>query len=202
MRSFSFLIALLFAFVATSYAFPDFRLEARKGGNKNGTSNGNGNSVNKACKKMAKLTKLTELANNQTKLDAMVSKGKLNDTEVAEIKTKAQDASTQLQSMQANTTLVSECLVVDAHKKVVGQCKKMAKLTKLAAMKDNQTAIDAFAAKKNITGEKLTKLQDKIANATTKLQEMSGNTTLTDLCSKEQQQKGSSDGKSIIYILI
>ncbi|KAF2686200.1 hypothetical protein K458DRAFT_298990 [Lentithecium fluviatile CBS 122367] len=200
MRSFSFIVALLFAFVAVSHAFPNFQLLESRKGRGNGTSKGNsttqGNSVNRACKQMAKLTKLTELAANQTKLDAMVAKGKLNDTEVAEIKSKAADATTQLQTMQSNTTLVTECAVVDAHQKDVSQCKRMKKLTKLAAMANNQTAMDAFVAKKELNSTQVTKLQEKIANATTKLQEMSSNTTLTDLCTQIQEQKGASGTES------
>ncbi|KAF2249197.1 hypothetical protein BU26DRAFT_505266 [Trematosphaeria pertusa] len=191
MRSISFVITLLFAFIATSYAWPELHiLEARKGG-KNGTTNGN--SVNKACRKMAKLEKLTALAANQTKLDAMVAKGKLNQTEVDAIKAKAANVTSELQTMQANTTLVSTCLVVDAHQKVVGECKQMNKLTKLAALANNQTAMDAFMQKKNITD--MTKLQAKIANATTKLKTLQSNTTLTNLCTQLDQQKGAaSDG--------
>lgn len=197
MRSFSFVVALLFAFVTTSFAWPDAFpvLEARKG-HKNGTANGNGNgnSVNKACRQMAKLTKLTELAANQTKLDAMVAKGKLNTTEVDDIKAKAQQATTELQAMQANTTLTTECAVIDAHRKVVSSCKKINKLQKLADMANNQTAKDALVAKKKLNDTQVAKLDERIANATTKLQEMKSNTTLTDLCAQENQQKGTNGG--------
>ncbi|KAF2798761.1 hypothetical protein K505DRAFT_414156 [Melanomma pulvis-pyrius CBS 109.77] len=200
MRSFSFIVALLFALISSTYAWPELHLlEARKGGKGNGTTRakGNGtrgNSVNSQCKQMAKLTKLTELAANQTKLDAMVAKGKLNETEVAAIKTKATEATTKLATMTSNTTLVSECLVVDAHQKVVGQCKKINELTKLANLANNATAKEAWVAKKELNSTQVTKLDEKIANATTKLSTMSSNTTLTSLCAAEKQQKGTSDG--------
>ncbi|KAF1958129.1 hypothetical protein CC80DRAFT_25283 [Byssothecium circinans] len=195
MRSVSFIVALLFCLVGFSAAFPQFHvLEARKDG-KNETSKGNGtksNGVNKQCKTMAKLTKLTELAKNQTKIDAIVAKGKLDDAQVAELKTKAADAATQLQSMAANTTLVGECAVVFAHQRTLGQCKKMKMLTSLAALATNQTAMDAMASKKKLNDTQMAKLMEKISTAQTKLDEMKGNTTLTDICSKETNQKGAS----------
>jgi hypothetical protein len=205
MRSFSFMVALFFALVSSTYAWPELHLlETRKGGKNNGTSTkgmkGNGtrgNSINGQCKQMAKLTKLTELASNQTKLDAMVAKGKINATEVEAIKTKATEATTKLATLTSNTTLVSECLVVDAHKKLVGQCKQMKKLTKLADLATNTTAKDAMVAKKELNATQITKLDEKIANATTKLTELMSNTTLTDLCTAEQSNKGTADtGKS------
>jgi nitrate reductase alpha subunit len=192
MRSVSFIATLLFTFFTLSFAAPDFIpiLESRK--NNNGTS-AKGNSVNKACRTMAKLEGLTKLAANTTKLDALVTKGKLNQTEVDAIKAKAANATSELATMTSNTTLVSECAVVSAHEKVVGECKAMKSLTKLAALANNQTAMDAFMAKHNITAAKMTKLEEKIGNASTKLQTLMSNTTLTDLCTAEaNQQKGKS----------
>ncbi|KAL1600637.1 hypothetical protein SLS60_007024 [Paraconiothyrium brasiliense] len=198
-----FLITLLFAFVATAAAFPEFHfLEARKdgngtksgGGKKNGTSNGN--SVNKQCKQMMKMVKLTELAANQTKLDALVSKGKLNETEIQVIKDKAANATTTLKTLQANTTLVDECNVIAANNQVKSECKAMKKLAKTAALANNQTAMDAFVAKKKLNDTQVTKFKDQISKAQTKLQELQSNTTLTDLCASQKSQKGSDSGSS------
>jgi len=144
---------------------------------------------------MTKLTALTTLTNNQTHLDALVAKGKLDDAAVAALKIKAADATSQLQTLISNTTLVGECAVIDAQKKDVRMCKQMAKLTKLAAMKDNQTAIDAMVAKKGLDATQVAKLQEKISNATADLQEMMGNSTLTTFCANMQQQKGASGCK-------
>ena len=154
---------------------------------KNGTAK---NSVNHACNKMARLTKLTDLAANQTKLDELVAKGKLNATEEDAIKAKATNATQELKTMMSNTTLVSECAVVDAHEKVVKECSSMKKLTKLSKLANNETALKAYEAKHNMTAAQMTKFQEKIGNATTKLQDMQKNTTLTDLCAKEKSTKG------------
>ncbi|KAF2652011.1 hypothetical protein K491DRAFT_605765 [Lophiostoma macrostomum CBS 122681] len=201
MHTISFITALLFSLFAITHALPEASpdivpiLEARKNGNGGNSTRGNGtngNSVNKACRTMAKLTKLTNLAANQTKLDAMIASGKINATEVDAIKAKAANATSELQTMQSNTTLVSECAVVDAHQAVLKECKQMTKLTKLADLATNQTAMDALMQKKNLNDTQMAKLQERIANATTKLKTLQGNTTLTDLCTQQAQQKGKS----------
>jgi hypothetical protein len=201
MHSFNFTIALLFALIGFSVAFPGFHpLEARKGdkegdkGGKNSTSMSNSNSLTHQCKTMSHLTHLTTLAANQTKLDAMVAKDKLNATSVAELKTKASDAATKLQTLSTNTTLVSECAVVDANMKTMGQCKQMKSLTKLAALSGNSTAMDAWVAKKKLNDTQVAKLKEKITKAGTKLDALKGNATLLDICSKAVKQQSSDGG--------
>ncbi|KAF3053778.1 hypothetical protein E8E11_005015 [Didymella keratinophila] len=211
MRSFSVILALLFAFVATSYAWPSAEfptLEARKHGDGNSTkSNNPENVLKKSCKKMRKLNALSQIAANQTKLDAWVAEGKLDTAEVDALKAKAANATAELQTMQSNTTLVSECAIVNAERKSVNQCKQMKMLTKLAALAGNETAMTAFEEKKKLNETGVAKLKTKIAEAQTKLKDMQSNTTLTDFCTQraqQQQQKGgdssdsSSDGTSTI----
>ncbi|PSN68305.1 hypothetical protein BS50DRAFT_633909 [Corynespora cassiicola Philippines] len=196
MRSPRVLIAVLFAFIATAYALPEFpALEARKhdGDGNNGTSK-NDNPLNKACHKMTKLTKLSDLANNQTKLDELMSKGRIDQARVDEIKAKAANVTAELQSMQSNTTLVEECAVVNAHRKDLRRCKKMKRLEKLASMANNDTALVAFTQKKDLNETLIAKLKEKISEATTKLQEMQSNTTLTDMCASQQKQEETQDG--------
>ncbi|KAH7083776.1 hypothetical protein FB567DRAFT_91810 [Paraphoma chrysanthemicola] len=185
---------LLFAFAATSYAFPGMgstTLEVRK--DHNGTQSNGGDSTKRACNQIQKLTHLTELAANQTKLDELVAKGKMNATEVDELKNKAAEASTKLQTMESNTTLTSECAVIDAEKKTVQECKKMKKLQKLANLASNTTALDAMVAKKQLNSTQVDKLKEKIQGAQTKLQTMSSNTTLTDFCAQRKQDKSGAD---------
>ncbi|KAF1994678.1 hypothetical protein P154DRAFT_366472 [Amniculicola lignicola CBS 123094] len=182
MRSVSFLIVFFLAFASSAFAYNDFYASLQPRKNHNGTK---GNSINKQCKTLNKLEKLTALASNQTKLDAMIANGKLDDAEVTELKAKAANATAELQTMMANSTLVSTCLVVDAHQKAVSECKTMSKWEKWAAMAGNTTAITALATKKGLNATQTTKLEEKIANATAKLQTMMANTTLVDLCNTE-----------------
>ncbi|KAJ4374383.1 hypothetical protein N0V83_003124 [Neocucurbitaria cava] len=192
MRSFS-VVAFLFAFVTISYAFPTFgsvNLAVRKD---NGTSKG-GDTTKSACKQMQKLTHLTELAANQTKLDELVAKGKMNTTEVDALKAKAADASTKLQTLESNSTLTTECAVIEADQQSKQECRQMKELTKLAALADNQTAMDALVAKKGLNSTQMDKLMARIQKAETKLQTLSSNTTLTDFCATLKQSKGNNNG--------
>jgi hypothetical protein len=188
------LSVLLFAFVASSYAFPSIgftALEVRK--DRNGTHSNGGNPTKQACKQISKLTHLTELAANQTKLDELVAKGKMNATEVDQLKAKAAEATTKLQTMESNTTLTNECAVINAEQKTVQECKQMNKLQKLANLASNTTALDAMVAKKELNSTEVDKLKEKIQSAQTKLQTLSSNTTLTEFCVQRQEGKGTAD---------
>lgn len=201
MRSFSVFLAVLFAFIATSYAWPSAEfptLEARKQGGGNGTeSNNPERALKKSCKKMRKLNALSQIAANQTKLDAWVAQGKLDTAEVDALKARAANATAELQTMQSNTTLVSECAIVSAERKSVQQCKQMKMLTKLAALAGNETAMTAFEQKKKLNETGIEKLKAKIAEAQTKLTDMQSNTTLADFCTQRaQQQQEKGGGKS------
>lgn len=206
MRSFSVLLALLFAFVATSYAWPSAyfpTLEARKHGDGNSTkSNDPEHALKKSCKKLRKLNALSQIAANQTKLDAWVAEGKLDIAEVGVIKAKVANATAELQTMESNTTLINECAVMNAERKSINQCKQMKMLTKLAALAGNETAMTAFEQKKRLNETGIEKLKAKIAEAQTKLTDMQSNTTLTDFCTQraqQQQQKGG--GEPTAYYL-
>lgn len=199
MRSFSVLLTLILTITASSYAWPstDYpTLEAREHGERNKTdSNDPEHALKKSCKRMRRLNALSQLSANQTKLDAWVAEGKLDIAGVEVIKEKAANATTELQTLQSNTTLVAECAVVNAERRSVRQCKKMKKLTKLVALAGNETALTAFEQKKGLNETGIERLKAKIAEASTKLQEMQSNNTLTDFCAQRQQQKD--DGKSI-----
>lgn len=197
MRSSTSIIVVLCAFITFASALPSADitltlspLESRK--DRNGTAGG-GNSINRTCKKLSKLEKITQLAANQTHLDDLITKGKLTTEEVDALKAKAANSTTELATMTSNATLVSECAAVNARKRVQRQCKTMAKLAKLTSIANNQTAIDALAADKSLNSTQVEKLQEKIANAVAKLQTMQSNTTLTDLCAQMKQQKGSAE---------
>jgi hypothetical protein len=197
MRSFSVVLALLFAFAATSYAWPSVEfptLEARKHGDGNSTkSNDPENALKKSCKKLRKLSALSQIAANQTRLDAWVTEGKLDTAEVDALKAKAANATAELQTMESNTTLVSECAIFNAERKSINQCKRMKMLTKLAALASNETAMTAFEQRKRLNETGIEKFKAKIAEAQIKLTDMQSNTTLTNFCAQraqQQQQKG------------
>lgn len=86
-------------------------------------SHGKGNITHSAleaeCHKIHHLTELVDLAKNTTKLNELVSKHRLNTTEVKKIKEKAANAANKLKRLESNATLVSECAHIKAGEKVV-----------------------------------------------------------------------------------
>ncbi|KAF2126600.1 hypothetical protein P153DRAFT_297557 [Dothidotthia symphoricarpi CBS 119687] len=191
MRSISVLLALLFAFATTSYAFPSPNsnlptlLYPRKHGNNNNSTASTGRALKKQCNKISKLTKLTSLASNQTKIDQLVAQGRMTTADVTKLQAKAANATITLQSLESNSTLVAECNAVSAHQKDVKQCNQLQRLTSLVALAGNQTILDELATKKGVNE---TRLEEKLAKAETKLKEMETNTTLTDFCAQRKAQ--------------
>ncbi|KUJ14966.1 uncharacterized protein LY89DRAFT_588749 [Mollisia scopiformis] len=144
------------------------------------------------CKEMKSLNKLVELASNTTKLDKVT---KNNATKIAEIQAKASDASTQLDTLQSNSTLMSACAVIDAEAAEEDQCQEtfckfMDGLQKFVDVANNQTKLD------KLTDGNTTKEADikaKAATAQTKLTAMQSNSTLVSAC---DALKTSKDGTS------
>ncbi|KAK3320998.1 hypothetical protein B0T19DRAFT_444792 [Cercophora scortea] len=132
------------------------------------------------CKQLNKLTQLTNLAANQTRLDE-VTKG--NATKAEAIKAKASAAATQLATLQANATLVASCEQKVAVRAAENQCEEMFKLEKLQALVANQTALDE-KTKNNAT--KADAIKAKAAAGATVLAELQGNATLAQICAVEQ----------------
>lgn len=146
-----------------------------------GNSTG-GTSVKSQCKQVQKLTKLTELAANQTKLGDLTNN---NQTLMADITAKAEEAKTQLATIQSNTTLMGECNAIFATKSSLNNCEKMFEIEqaqKIAAnetllaqiTKNNQTKADAFKA--------------KVSAKAAELATLSSNTTLTAFCAVQKDK--------------
>lgn len=191
MRSFSVVLTLLFAFAATSYAWPSAfsGLEVRKA-HGNGTAMNRGDSTKKECRQMQRLTQLEALANNQTKLDELVAKGKMNAEQVAALKTKAADEKSKLATLSANSTLTSQCAIINANDRTMQDCREMKRLEKFTKMANNQTALDAFATRQRLNSTQVDALKARVQKAETKLQQLSSNSTLTQLCAQRKQEKG------------
>jgi hypothetical protein len=197
MHSSSILTALLCAFAATSYASPDpsfHTLEVRKDKNSTehgmGKGMGKGNSLKAECATMRKLTTLTTLAANQTKLDELMAKGAMSSKKVDEIKSKAAAATTKLQTLTSNSTLTTACQSVDAEAMMKSDCKQMKRLNKLAMLAGNTTALDAFAAKKKMNETQVDGLKAKLQKAETKLKSLQSNATLTAFCKQMKSTSG------------
>jgi hypothetical protein len=208
MRSLVFLISLfLTVFMILSHAYPQALTLDPRTIDRNGTARGNGTSrhhgnkkANRTCRKFSRLTRISELANNQTRIDALVAQGRIKEDDVDRLRAKGEKAAEKLQEIRdQNATLAAECAVFAADRKVGRQCKRMRRLKKLSTMHDNQTAIEDFAKRRGLSEEKITTLQVKIAEAPEKLAKLQANSTLVDLCARRKQEKeGNDDGKGQI----
>jgi predicted component of type VI protein secretion system len=196
MRSSGIFLTLLSASMTVSYVVPTrgFNVPTLEDRDHNSTHHHGGDSTKKECKQIEQLTHLTDLAANQTKLDELVAKGMLDTTEVDELKTKALNATTKLQMLSSNTTLTGECAVIAAGRKTVQECKEMHSLKRLADFAGNQTAVDAFVAKKDLNSIEVDNFEKRIQEAETKLKTLSSNATLTDFCKQREQGKGEGNG--------
>lgn len=148
-------------------------------------------STKKTCNRILALKFLTNLSTNQTALDAMLAKGKLDKIQVAWIKSEATNLSAELTTLTSNTTLTAECNTIRQQRKLARKCKRLAKLEKLAALAGNQTALDERIAKLN--QKQVEKLKKKIEKAPGKLEALKKNGTLVALCSNgtlQSQQDG------------
>ena len=156
-------------------------------GDKNGTTKAV--TDKSMCKEMASLNQLVKLASNETKL---ADKTKNNATKIAEIQSKASDASTKLTTMSSNATLVSTCAVIDAAAKTEDECQSMKSLQKLVTLAGNDTSL-ADKAKNNQT--KIDAIKAMATKAQTKLDAMTSNSTLTTACDAIKTSKADKNGK-------
>jgi hypothetical protein len=192
MRSSGVFRTLLSASVAVSYVVPtrDFDIPTLKARDHNSTHLHGQDFTKKECKQIERLTHLTDLAANQTKLDELVAKGLLDTAEIDELKSIAANATTKLQMLSSNTTLTGECAVIAAGRKTVQECKETHGLKRLADFAGNQTAVDAFVANKDLNSTEIDKFEKRIQEAETKLKALSSNATLTDFCKQREHVKG------------
>lgn len=119
----------------TSIIVPFFLAAAvsAKGDGKNGTT-----SVRAQCAQISKLTKVVDLAANDTKLASHFDN---NQTAIDAFKTKAADDQTKLTTMSSNSTLMTECSSIEAHAQAVNNCEKIASWEKTIATAANDTKL-------------------------------------------------------------
>lgn len=147
-----------------------------KGGN-NKAANSTGTSTKSQCRQVEKLTALTDIAANSTKLDK-ITKG--NATKAAEFQAKASTAATELSTLQGNATLMTTCNQIFAVQAMTQDCASMASIEEAQKIAANQTLLDK-ATKNNAT--KADAFKAKVAAKAADLSTMQANTTLTAYCS-------------------
>ncbi|TID27469.1 HET-domain-containing protein [Venturia nashicola] len=157
----------------------------------NGTK---GTSKKSQCKEIDHLTKLTSIVNNATALSEFETKHKFTAAQIDEFKAKAAKATTRLMELQANSTVTRQCAIANAEIKLMKQCKEITRLSKMAALASNTTALRQMQAKKNLTDMEIAKIKDRAKDATVKLTQLQSNTSLVAAC---QTIKTTGEGKEI-----
>ena len=148
-------------------------------------------SVKAQCGEVAKLTKLTELANNQTELDA---KTKNDAAKATKIKDEATKEAPKLAALQANATLMTQCNQIFSVEATERDCGKIAKLEKLNDIVGNATKLDEHT-KNNAT--KAAELKAKASADAGTLAALQSNATLTAFCSVEKTKEDCKAIKSL-----
>ncbi|KAI1270407.1 hypothetical protein F5Y18DRAFT_12483 [Xylariaceae sp. FL1019] len=133
-------------------------------------------SVKTQCAAIDEMSKIIDLANNDTLLEKYA---KNNDTKIAKIKEKAANLTSELTSLTSNTTLMGECNVITAHEEAKQACGQMESWAKDIASAANDTKLqDKFDG--NAT--KISEFKAKAESKATKLADLTGNSTLTTFC--------------------
>lgn len=179
-------------FLATSYArpnLPHFELQQASSMDADPAQR----SVKGTCKRIAALTNLSTMAANQTRIDTLLADKRLTQEQVDNILSKKDAINAELQRLSSNTTLTTECGVINAHRKFVKGCKKLDKLEQLVELANNKTAYDEHLAGEILNQKQTEQLKKNMESAELKLQELRSNSTLVELCTNEirLQQNGS-----------
>jgi len=143
----------------------------------------NHTTLDRECAHLRQLTALTDLVNNATKLQELETKMHLSASQAAKLKERASNATTELTALNANSTLVADCAVVDAKLRLEAQCADMARLTALTDLVNNATKLNELETRRHLSAKEISDLKAKAANATILLTDMEKNTTLVDSCS-------------------
>ena len=183
MRTYGWLIAAS-SLLATTYAWPQlphFELQE--------TSVTDVTTAQRAlkgtCKRIEALTRLSNMAGNQTHLDQLLAEQRLTQAQVDDIENKKDAVNAELQALVANATVVTECGSINAHHQAVKDCKKLDKLEKLTNLANNKTAYDEHLAGELLNQKQTEQLKKNMETAEINLQKMRSNSTLVALCTKE-----------------
>lgn len=150
----------------------------------NGTQHDGANNVKEKCVEINRLTELTNLVDNSTKLADFQTKHNLTAAEMTKLKSEAANATATLKQLSSNTTLVSQCATINAAEKLKTTCKEMQGLSDVIALVNNATALQALQTKYNLTNAEVAKIKQGAANATAKLTMLKSNSTLVAACQK------------------
>ena len=142
------------------------------------------NDLFKSCKELVHLQEFVLIVGNATKLAEVEKEQHLTPQQVTKLKEEAANATVKLNQLKSNVTLVKECLVVEAHLKLLHECKEIVVLIIIIDVASNKTLLLEIEkqTKHNLTVAQNAVLKELAANATTKLTMFEKNTTLITDC--------------------
>jgi len=142
--------------------------------------------LSKECERLKKLEETVQIFSNATKLEGFEKKHNLTSEEVAKLQDKAQNITAELEKLKSNTTLITECIKLEEHLKLLHKCDEIKKLTFIVGIASNTTE-DSELEKHfriNLTSSDEAKLSKFVANATAQLAKLEANATLVAECEK------------------
>ena len=136
------------------------------------------------CEELGHLEEVILIVNNATKLAEVEKEEKLTPEQVTKLKEEAANAKVKVNELKSNTTLVKECLIVEAHLKLLHECKEIVVLILIVDIANNHTLLLELEeeAKHNLTDAQDVIVKELAANATTELATFEKNTTLITDC--------------------
>jgi hypothetical protein len=134
------------------------------------------------CAEVVKLEAILDLVNSAEELEQFGTRHNLTQIEIDDIKAKSVDEAERLRSLQSNTTLMQQCASLEASRQLRAECREMRRLVEIVSIADNQTALQEFQAKHDLSEEWITSLTEKASNASARLEQLRENSTFVAAC--------------------
>ena len=144
-------------------------------------------SERRQCIEVRKLEGIVNLVNDVEEFAQFESRHNLTQSEIDDIKAQALAETERLKTLQANATLMQQCASLEAGREIRADCRDMRRLTEVASLADNKTALQEFQTKHDLPEEWIMKLTEKAANATVRLEQLKENSTLVAACEADTQ---------------
>jgi hypothetical protein len=138
--------------------------------------------IERTCRRLRTLTKLNEIANNQTIPDMMNMPENLVQERIDWIRRNSADITARLDELTSNSTLTAECGTMDAQRDTARKCKALHTLERLVNPTDGQIGLGERPATDFLADAQEQKLQQRFEKAQLKLQELKTNATLMSFC--------------------
>jgi hypothetical protein len=167
--------SLFLAVLFTSAVIADGNAELGKGKHHHRHHHKKGK-LERKCDELFFLEKLDNLVSNST---ALAEKTQNNATKIADLQAQASKDASKLADLKSNQTLIVECEILAAEKKLERDCFELLKLEGFLKFASNATEVST-RAKNN--GTRINEIAAEASKSAAKLQELQSNATLVAIC--------------------